>query len=252
VFEGSLTIERVATARTSAISSNERDCAAMIASVRDAANRSDLRALQPAYARGVAENWYAPRPASFIEDIARRAIDAGAHAVIGHWAHMLRGIEFRNGPPDLLQPEQPADGIRSRRAADDARDVRGIRAGQGYALPSDSTCRASRTLPEGSRIGFYAIRGSRGAVMCVVRLWMGRVRWRWRQADADRPRYEPRAVRPSADFRSALSPEVGRAIADRDLACFERGLRHEESIRRGRRDDHCVAVVRDEGVYFRR
>ena len=39
------------------------------------------------------------RPAEFMEEFARACIDAGAHAVIGHGHHGMRGIEIRNGRP---------------------------------------------------------------------------------------------------------------------------------------------------------
>ncbi|RLI10752.1 CapA family protein [Candidatus Bathyarchaeota archaeon] len=39
------------------------------------------------------------RPAEFIEEFARACIDAGAHAVIGHGHHAMRGIEIRDGRP---------------------------------------------------------------------------------------------------------------------------------------------------------
>lgn len=39
------------------------------------------------------------RPAEFIEDTARAAIDEGAHCVIGHGHHAMRGIEIRDGKP---------------------------------------------------------------------------------------------------------------------------------------------------------
>ncbi|MFO8061015.1 MAG: CapA family protein [Bacillota bacterium] len=38
-------------------------------------------------------------PAEFVRDFARQAIDAGAHAVIGHGPHHLRGIELYRGRP---------------------------------------------------------------------------------------------------------------------------------------------------------
>ncbi len=38
-------------------------------------------------------------PAEFIEEISRACIDSGAHAVIGHGPHILRGIEIRDGKP---------------------------------------------------------------------------------------------------------------------------------------------------------
>jgi poly-gamma-glutamate synthesis protein (capsule biosynthesis protein) len=39
------------------------------------------------------------QPAEFIEDFAREAIDAGAHAFLGHGHHGMRGIEIRNNRP---------------------------------------------------------------------------------------------------------------------------------------------------------
>jgi len=39
------------------------------------------------------------QPADFIEEFARAAIDAGAHAVIGHGHHAMRGIEIRDAKP---------------------------------------------------------------------------------------------------------------------------------------------------------
>jgi poly-gamma-glutamate synthesis protein (capsule biosynthesis protein) len=39
------------------------------------------------------------RPAEFTEEFARAAIDAGAHTVIGHGHHAMRGIEVHDGRP---------------------------------------------------------------------------------------------------------------------------------------------------------
>ncbi len=38
-------------------------------------------------------------PARFLRDFAHACVDAGAHAVIGHGPHVLRGIEMRKGRP---------------------------------------------------------------------------------------------------------------------------------------------------------
>ncbi|WP_344779267.1 CapA family protein [Microbacterium marinilacus] len=40
-------------------------------------------------------------PAPFAADFARRAVDAGAHVVVGHGPHRLRGIELYRGAPIL-------------------------------------------------------------------------------------------------------------------------------------------------------
>jgi poly-gamma-glutamate synthesis protein (capsule biosynthesis protein) len=39
------------------------------------------------------------KPAEFIEEFARAAIDEGSHCFIGHGHHAMRGIEIRNGKP---------------------------------------------------------------------------------------------------------------------------------------------------------
>ena len=101
VFEGSLQIERGTEAHVRYYM-NERDCQANLATIRDAANRSDHVLVSLHAHEGTDENWYSPRVASFIEDFAHQAIDAGATAVLGHGPHMLRGIEFYRGTPDLL------------------------------------------------------------------------------------------------------------------------------------------------------
>lgn len=98
VFEGSLQFERGDRAYVRYFM-DERDCQAILANVQDAANRSDCVLVSVHTHEGPAENWYAPRPVSFIEEFARRAIDAGAAAVLGHGAHMLRGIEMYKGWP---------------------------------------------------------------------------------------------------------------------------------------------------------
>lgn len=41
----------------------------------------------------------AERPAEFMEEFARAAIEAGAHTVIGHGHHAMRGIEVHDGRP---------------------------------------------------------------------------------------------------------------------------------------------------------
>jgi poly-gamma-glutamate synthesis protein (capsule biosynthesis protein) len=97
-FEGSLQIER-GEAPAVRYFANESDAEAILENVRDAANRADLVLLSLHCHEGADENWYAPRPAAFIEDFARRAIDAGAHAFLGHGPHMLRGVEFYRGRP---------------------------------------------------------------------------------------------------------------------------------------------------------
>lgn len=98
VFEGSLQFERGDHAHIRYYA-NEKDATAILENIRDAANRAEYVLLSLHAHEGTEENWYSPRPAPFIEDFARRAIDAGATAVIGHGPHMLRGIEFYKGKP---------------------------------------------------------------------------------------------------------------------------------------------------------
>jgi poly-gamma-glutamate synthesis protein (capsule biosynthesis protein) len=98
VFEGSLQIERGDSAGVRYFVDG-RDQQAILDNVRDAANRSDCVLVSLHTHEGVDENWYSPRPPAFIEEFARRAIDAGGTAVIGHGAHMLRGIEIYKGRP---------------------------------------------------------------------------------------------------------------------------------------------------------
>ena len=98
VFEGSLQIERGDRAAVRYFM-NDADRKAILENIRDAANRSDTVIMSLHTHEGVAENWYSPRPASFVEDFARQAIDAGANVVIGHGAHMLRGVEIYNRRP---------------------------------------------------------------------------------------------------------------------------------------------------------
>ena len=98
VFEGSLQIERGERAHVRYFM-DERDCQAILANVRDAANRADCVLVSLHTHEGVEENWYSPQPPAFIEEFARRAIDAGGTAVVGHGAHMLRGVEIYKGRP---------------------------------------------------------------------------------------------------------------------------------------------------------
>ncbi len=98
VFEGSLQFERGDHAHIRYYS-NQRDEKAILENVRDAANRSEIVLLSIHAHEGTGENWYSPRPVPFLEEFARKAIDAGASAFIGHGPHLLRGIEIYKGKP---------------------------------------------------------------------------------------------------------------------------------------------------------
>jgi len=73
---------------------NEKDEQAVLKSIRDAAKRSDVVLASLHTHEGVNENWYSYQPPTFVEEFARKAIDAGATAVVGHGAHFLRGVEI--------------------------------------------------------------------------------------------------------------------------------------------------------------
>lgn len=97
-FEGSLQIERGEKAHVRYYS-NDKDRLAILDNVRDARNRAECVLVSLHTHEGTDENWYTPRAASFIEEFARAAVEAGADAVLCHGAHMLRGIEFHRGRP---------------------------------------------------------------------------------------------------------------------------------------------------------
>ncbi|MFE8151926.1 CapA family protein [Brenneria goodwinii] len=98
LFESSVQIERGERAYVRTYM-NEGDCEAILKSVRDAAYRSDVAIVSLHTHEGEGDGWYAPYPPAFIEEFARRAIDAGASAVVGHGAHFLRGVEiYKNRP----------------------------------------------------------------------------------------------------------------------------------------------------------
>ncbi len=76
---------------------NKADMEGNLESIRDAARQADwvLFSLHAHEGR-----WKdSEQPADFIEEFARAAIDAGAHAFIGHGHHAMRGIEIRDGKP---------------------------------------------------------------------------------------------------------------------------------------------------------
>jgi poly-gamma-glutamate synthesis protein (capsule biosynthesis protein) len=97
-FEGWLQFERGKTAHVRAFV-NEDDCRAIVEHVRDAANRAEYVLVSLHTHEGTDDNWYSPRPPSFVEDFAHQVIDAGATAFVGHGAHMLRGVEVYRGRP---------------------------------------------------------------------------------------------------------------------------------------------------------
>lgn len=78
---------------------NEQDQEAILASIRDAARRSDVVIATLHTHEGMNENWYDTYAPHFVEDFARACIDAGATCFIGQGAHFPRGAEVYNGHP---------------------------------------------------------------------------------------------------------------------------------------------------------
>ncbi|WP_416262225.1 CapA family protein [Gibbsiella quercinecans] len=98
LFESSLQIERGEQAKVRTWF-NEQDCLANEHSIRDAANRSDFTLVSLHTHEGDNDSWYSPNAPEFIEAFARRAVDAGADAVVCHGAHFMRGVELYHGKP---------------------------------------------------------------------------------------------------------------------------------------------------------
>lgn len=98
LFEGSLMIERGERAyvRTYADPNDERE---LLRRITDASKRSTFTLCALHTHEGVNENWFSDDAPEFIESFARKAIDAGASAFVGHGAHFLRGVEIYKGRP---------------------------------------------------------------------------------------------------------------------------------------------------------
>ena len=208
-FEGSLRIERGDRAHVRTFM-NEQDCKAIVANVRDAANRADCVLVSLHTHEGTEDNWYSPRAPGFIEDFAHRAIDAGAHAIVGHGAHMLRGVEIYKGRPIFYN----LGSLLMEFEAGEQKMTPEMYEAYGFgkdALPSD--LHMSRIQDkDGNRIGFYSHpRFSRNCVaLCDAA--EGALSFRLLPLDLDlnRPRVVERGLPVIA------SPEVGRDIA-RDI-----------------------------------
>lgn len=76
---------------------NTADVSGNLDSVREAARQADCVLFSLHAHEGQPND--ARRPANFVEDFARKCIDAGAHIFVGHGPHVLRGIEIRKGRP---------------------------------------------------------------------------------------------------------------------------------------------------------
>ena len=210
VFEGSLQIERGDRAHVRYFV-DERDCKAILDNVRDAANRSDCVLVSLHTHEGLADNWYSPRAPSFIEEFARRAIDAGADAILGHGAHMLRGIEIYEGRPIFYN----LGSLMIEFEAGEQRMTPEMYEGFGLAkdaLPSH--LHMFRVQDEGGkRIGFYGDPKFSKGCIAICDFEPDGVQVRLVPLDLDLNR-----ARPAERGLPALpSPELGREIA-KDMA----------------------------------
>ena len=75
----------------------KQDVARIVAAIGEARRQADhvLVSLHAHEMRGATKS----APAAFVKDFSRACIDAGAHAVIGHGPHVLRGIEIHQVRP---------------------------------------------------------------------------------------------------------------------------------------------------------
>lgn len=77
----------------------ERDVQALVSAIAEAKRMADIVVVALHGHEGLQGSWNTDVPAGFMQPLARRLIDAGAHAIIGHGPHILRGIElYRNRP----------------------------------------------------------------------------------------------------------------------------------------------------------
>jgi poly-gamma-glutamate synthesis protein (capsule biosynthesis protein) len=77
----------------------ERDIQALVTSVHEAQRMADIVVVALHCHEGLQGRWNTDVPAEFLQPLAHRLIDAGAHAIIGHGPHMLRGTEIYKGRP---------------------------------------------------------------------------------------------------------------------------------------------------------
>ncbi|ODV83389.1 hypothetical protein CANARDRAFT_9626 [[Candida] arabinofermentans NRRL YB-2248] len=98
LFEGHLDIQRGEKAHVKT-HYNQKDANALFKSIKDCSNRSDFNFVSLHTHEGINNNWYNPLPAEFIQEFARKSIDTGADAIIGHGAHFMRGVEIYKGKP---------------------------------------------------------------------------------------------------------------------------------------------------------
>ncbi len=210
VFEGALQIERGDRAHVRYFM-NEADCQAILDNVKDAANRSDCVLVGLHTHEGTDENWYSPRPPSFIEEFARRAIDAGATAFLGHGAHILRGIEIYKGRPIFYN----LGSLLMEFEAGEQRMTPEMYEGFGFkrdALPSQMHMSRVQDA-SGKRIGFYGDPRFSKSCIAICDFERKGVQVKLVPIDLDLNRARP----VERGLPALLSPELGREIAQ-DMA----------------------------------
>lgn len=77
----------------------ERDILALEESVSVARRMADIVIVALHCHEGLQGRWNTDTPAEFLQPLARRLVDAGAHAIMGSGPHMLRGVELYKGRP---------------------------------------------------------------------------------------------------------------------------------------------------------
>lgn len=98
LFEKNITIEKGENFKVKTVA-NAYDQAEIIRHIRDAKNRADYLILNLHTHEGKNEDWYHDYPADFIEEFSHLAIENGVDVIIGHGAHMTRGVENYHGKP---------------------------------------------------------------------------------------------------------------------------------------------------------
>lgn len=217
VFEGSVPIARGERAEVR-YHMDQRDAEAILANIGDAANRADCVLFSLHTHEGTTENWYSPHAASFVEEMARKAIDAGATAVLGHGAHMVRGIEIYKGRPifynlgSLLMEFEAGEQLMTPEMYD----------GFGFspaANPLPSHMHMSRVRDSGGqKIGFYGDRKFSKGFVAACDFDENGVAVKLIPLDLDLNRSRPA----ERGLPACASPEVGREIASEIARMSER------------------------------
>ena len=95
---GGVPVRRGATTRLQ-WSVDRRDLDEICRAITDARATGDVVIVSLHAHEGAEDGWYSEQPAEFIVEAAHAMVDAGAHAVLGHGPHMLRGIDVYRGAP---------------------------------------------------------------------------------------------------------------------------------------------------------